>query len=81
MCELAGVLGSVKAHRGALANAGAIRHRLHHVDSLLARLPGSGAGIKKMSNSVGQAAVFEDALAKPLQSQAHCRCKEIKWTR
>ena len=51
VCELAGVLGSVKAHRGALAHAGAIRDRLDDVDWLLARLPGSGPGIKKMSKS------------------------------
>ena len=51
VCELAGVLGSVKAHRGALAHAGAIRDRLDDVDWLLARLPGSGSGIKKMSKS------------------------------
>ena len=51
VCELAGVLGSVKAYRGALAHAGATRDRLDDVDWLLARLPGSGPDIKKMSKS------------------------------
>ena len=45
------MLVSVKAYRGALAHAGATRDRLDDVDWLLARLPGSGPDIKKMSKS------------------------------
>ena len=51
VCELAGVLGSVKSHRSALANAGATRDCGDDVDWLLARLPGSVSGIKRMSKS------------------------------
>ena len=51
VCELAGVLGSVKSHRSALANAGATRECGDDVDWLLARLPGSVSGLKKMSKS------------------------------
>ena len=52
VCELAGVLGSVKYHRSALAKAGATRDCGDDVDWLLARLPASVSRIKSMSKSL-----------------------------
>jgi hypothetical protein len=52
VCELAGVLGSVKTHRRALAKAGATRDSGDDVEWLLARLPASVSCIKIMSKSL-----------------------------
>ena len=60
VCELAGVLGSVKFHRSALAQAGTTRGTLpatavqpvSDVDWFLGRLPGTVAGLKRMSKSL-----------------------------